>query len=89
MKILRTFEQFEEDKNEEFKFGGDTPYKRYGKDFIQNLISKAKKLIPQERIDQFIEDNKDEVEKLANQLSDDKGDIDYDKVTEFINKNKK
>ena len=40
-------------------------------------------------IAEFIEDNKDEVEKLANQLSDDKGDIDYDKVTEFINKNKK
>ena len=76
--------KFEELTNEEFQFGG-----KYTKDVVASLLSKLKNIIPQEKIDKFIEENKADVEKLAKQLSDEDGNIDMGKATDFINKNKK
>ena len=76
--------KFKELTNEEFKFGG-----KYTEDVVKSLLAKVKKLIPQDRIDQFIEENRDQVEQLSEQLSNESGDLDMSKVTDFINKNKK
>ena len=59
----------------------------YTKEFIQGLLAKAKKLIPQEKIDQFIKDNKEEVEKMAELLQDENGELDMSKVKDLMNKN--
>jgi hypothetical protein len=76
--------KFKELTNEEFQFGG-----KYTEDVVKSLLAKVKKIIPQDRIDKFIEENREQVEQLSEQLSNDKGDLDFGKITEFINKNKK
>lgn len=76
--------KFKELTNEEFKFGG-----KYTEDVVASLIAKLKNIIPQEKIDKFIEENRDQVELLADQLSNEEGNIDMNKAADFINKNKK
>lgn len=80
MKNVKSREKF---INEEFQYD-----KVYTKDVVQSLLQKVKKLIPQERIDNFIEENEEQVKKVADMLSDENGDMDLNKVTDFINKNK-
>lgn len=69
--------------NEEFRF--DKPA-GYTKDFIKGLLAKVKTIIPQEKIDKFIEENKEQVKQVADMLSDENGEIDYDKTKDFIKK---
>lgn len=61
----------------------------YTKEKIKDIISKAKTLIPQERINSFIEDNKEQVQEVSDLITDENGDIDYAKVKDFIKSNLK
>ena len=59
----------------------------YSKDKIQKLITKAKPLISKDKMDSFIEDNKEEIEEVADLITDEEGNIDFGKVKEFFNSN--
>ena len=83
---MKHVKQREDFLNEEFRF--DKPA-GYTKDFIKGLISKVKTIIPQGKIEQFIQENKEKVKQIADMLSDEKGEIDYDKTTKFIKENLK
>jgi hypothetical protein len=59
------------------------------KEKLQDIILKVKNIVPQEKINTFIETNKQDIENLADFLSDEEGNIDYGKVKEFMTQNLK
>lgn len=61
----------------------------YSKEKIKDIIAKAKTLIPKEKIDSFIEDNKEQVQEVSELITDENGEIDYGKVKDFIKSNLK
>jgi len=56
----------------------------YTKEKIKDLISKAKTLIPKEKMESFIEENEEEIKEVSELITDKEGNIDYDKVKDFI-----
>lgn len=80
MKKINEYDKFLEER-----WGWQFP--KYSKEKIQELIAKAKPLIPKEKMDSFIEDNKEQIEEVANLITDEEGKIDYGKVKEFFNAN--
>lgn len=61
----------------------------YSKEKIKDIIAKAKTLIPKEKIDSFIEDNKEQVQEVSELITDENGEVDYGKVKDFIKSNLK
>ena len=55
-------------------------------DSFKGLMNKVKALIPTEKIKEFIKNNKEEVEKLKNSLTDEEGGLDYSKAFNFAKK---
>jgi hypothetical protein len=52
-------------------------------DSFKGLMNKVKTLISTEKIKEFIKNNKEEVEKLKNSLTNEEGDLDYSKAFSF------
>ena len=61
----------------------------YSKEKIKELIAKAKFLIPKDKMESFIEENEEQIEEVADLITDEEGNIDYGKVKEFFNSNLK
>lgn len=59
----------------------------YTKSNIIDLIKKAKRMVSKDKINSFIEENRDKIDELKDILTDDYGNIDYSKVESFIQKN--
>ena len=66
--------------NEEFKFNLES---------FKSLLSKVKKMVSKDQINQFISQNKEEIERVQNILEDEKGNIDYSKAFNFVRENTK
>ena len=58
-------------------------------DAFKSLIDKVKAFIPKKQIQEFIQKNKAEVERVSNLLEDEKGNIDYKKAFQFAKENVK
>lgn len=56
---------------------------------VKELIAKVRNIIPQAKINQFIEDNREQVENVAKMLAGEDGNIDYGKAASFIKENMK
>lgn len=54
------------------------------KERLQELISKAKTLIPEDKIKSFISENEEEIQKVSDLITDENGEIDYNKVKQLI-----
>ena len=61
----------------------------YTKEKIKDLISKAKFLIPKDKMESFIEDNEEEIKEVSDLITDEDGKIDFSKVKDFFNSNLK
>lgn len=80
MKKLNEYDEFLDER-----FGWMKP--KYTKEKIKELISKAKILVPQDKMQSFIIDNKDKIEDISKMITDEQGDVDYGKVRDFIKAN--
>ncbi len=54
---------------------------------VKGLIDKAKRMVSKDQIQKFLQDNMSEVEKVKDILTDDAGNLDYNKVSKFIQNN--
>jgi dephospho-CoA kinase len=61
----------------------------YTKEKIKELIAKAKPLISKDKMDNFIADNKEQIEEVSDLITDENGEIDYGKVKDFLKSNLK
>lgn len=76
MKKINRYDDFNK-IDEEFDFS---------KESFKNLINKVKSIIPKDRINAFIKDNRAEVERVRDLITNDDGDIDYSKAITFAKK---
>jgi len=55
-----------------------------GFDSFKSLLDKIKAFMPKSKIQEFIKNNKEEVERVQKLLEDDKGNIDQKKAFDFV-----
>lgn len=55
-------------------------------DSFKGLLNKVKSIIPKSKIDSFIRNNKEEVERVKNMITNGDGEIDYQKAFDLVKK---
>lgn len=75
--MSKKINKYDDFVNEEFKLSPDT---------FKGLLDKVKSIVPKDKIKSFIEDNKDEVERVKNLITKEDGSVDYSKAFNLVKK---
>ena len=78
--MSRKINKYDDFVNEEFDFSIGA---------FKGLLDNVKVMVSRKQIDDFINKNKDEIQKVQDLLEDDNGKIDYNKALKFVKENVK